>query len=240
MLISRIKRYAMRMVYQEGAPGTPPAAPAPAAPAPAPAAPAPAPTPAPAAPSFTAEQIAWMMANGFGGQQQTPAPAAPAAPQKSAYEIQREKLQEEQNNAQQREEMRRQVVFENEFDGVLDKHKALFSMDSKAIRAAADGLKDGALCKQLQAVAAKAFFDSEKNLMMLTPGEQELVKASIIGKHESQIDSQGAWDLVKRAIFTADLISRNNDARGTGGAAGDMLANVDAFIKKAIGKFKRT
>lgn len=232
---NRINRFITRSVFQEGAPGTPPAANPTPAPNPAT---APNPAPAPAAPTFTAEQIAWMMANGLGGQQ--PAPVTPTpAPQKSAYELQQEKLQADAAADQQREEMRQQVVFENEFDGVLDKHKALFSMDGKSIRAAAGSLKDAALCKQLQAVAAKAFFDSEKNLAMLTTSEQEFVKSAIIGKHESQIDSAKAWELVKRTIFTHDLVSRNNDARGTGGGGGDMLANVDAFIKKAMNKFKK-
>lgn len=235
MLRNRINRFIARAVFQEEAPGTPAGVPTPA-PVPAP---TPTPTPAPATPTFSAEQIAWMMANGFGSHQPAPATTPAPAPQKSAYELQQEKLKGETELAQQREEMRQQVVFENEFDGVLEKHKVLFSMDGKSIRAAADGLKDGALCKQLQAVAAKAFFDSEKNMALLTQGEQEFVKTTITGKHESQIDSAKAWELVKRAIFVADLVSRNNDARGTGGGSGDMLANVDAFIKKAIGKFKR-
>lgn len=235
MFLNRINRFIARSVFQEGNPANPPGP----APTPTPT-PAPTPAPAPTTPAFSAEQITWMMANGMMTQQPTPTPTPTPAPQKSAHDQQLEKLNQELELSKQREEMRQQVVFESEFDGVITSHEKLFDIGLKSIRAAADGLKDGAMCKQLQAVAAKSFFNSPKNMELLTTDEQELVKTTISGKHESTIDGAKAWELVKRAIFIADLVSRNNDARGTGGAGGgDLLANVDAFIKKAMNKFKR-
>lgn len=135
-------------------------------------------------------------------------------------------------------EVREQVEFDSNFDGLIAKHKDRFGeFSSQAIRKGGEGLTGGDLNHHLKVASFKAFFSDPENLKLVAPHEAAFVQGEI-GKNERLFDSKRAWTVMQSALFMAEQVDYQNQIRGTGNSTGvSATPNIDAFIEKCRARF---
>lgn len=205
-------------------------------------APGAAPAPAPgAAPAIDYAQLAAaIVAAQAGGGAPAPAPGgAPAPAGESAYEKMKREEAERATSQAAQNEMRGQVAFDMGFDAMLTSNQALFgTMTAAKIRDSAAGLEGADLVHHLRCVSAQAFLGDEANHIYLNPADLAYAKAAIIGKHDRQVDSPKAWEVIERALHVAGVKARADDVRNNGGAgAGNNMPHLTAWIQKCKNRF---
>lgn len=157
----------------------------------------------------------------------------------SAYEKMKREEAERATSKANENEMRGQVAFDMGFDAIMKDNQALFGTTTSAkIRESAAGLEGGDLVHHLRCVSAQAFLASEANHIYLNPADLAYAKAAIIGKHDRQVDSAKAWEVVERALHVAGVKARADDVRNNGGhGAGDSMPHLTAWIQKCKNRF---
>ncbi|HDM8140693.1 TPA: hypothetical protein P0E12_004983 [Vibrio harveyi] len=152
---------------------------------------------------------------------------------KSRYEKLKDQQRDEDERRARDSEIANNVIFDREFDSLIDTNKALFTMTSAQLRDGTDSLESGEKIDAIKKTAAKNFFDTDENLNLLSKADQEYVKSNIVGKHERSIDGARAWSLVEAAIHVSNRINQHKDYKKSNGDDESETPNVDAWIERA-------
>lgn len=159
--------------------------------------------------------------------------------QESAYERMKREEAERNSDKATQAELRAQVAFDMGFDDLMKANQSLFGTVTAAkIRESAAGLEGADLIHHLRCVSVQAFLANEANHLYLNPADLAYAKSAIIGKHERQIDSAKAWEIIERGLHVAGVKARADALRENGGGAStNDMPNLSAWIIKCKNRF---
>lgn len=159
----------------------------------------------------------------------------PAGDELSITEKRQQQEKQQREQQQKTNDIQIAVVFDNNFDSLIEKNADLFPESTKTIRkdVKSDNLVERA--NLIAATAAKEYFSIPANLETLTTADQERVQSEILGvRFESQIDGLKAWEIVERSLNGHELANKYkkaNDFTGKGGTGETGHKNVDKYLK---------
>ena len=96
--------------------------------------------------------------------------------------------------------------------------------------------------KLLKINLAKAYFSIPENFNTVTPERHAYIKNKIIDRHESQVDSDRAYDLLVTGLYSSRMFAKNKallDHRASGSGSEDPHPNLSAWMNKAYTKGAR-
>lgn len=164
------------------------------------------------------------------------APPAPENQGESITEKRDREAREAANKSAEQSTFKNAVLFETQFDNVMNDAKKFFT-NPDSVKTIRDDVSETDTVKRasvMAATAAKEFFTNPKNVAILEKSDQEIVKAEIESKrYESDIDGMKAWELMRRAIYNHNLKNKHDAMRDNSGSGNGQYGyeKLDASLK---------